>query len=444
MNKPAIDNNPCISAMTQYAHSIDQATAINTPWLEVYRQKNLKQLQQTTLPTHKDEYFKYNRLDIFKQRNFSANINIATATNNSLNLSEKAIKGIERIEQIVFINGQLSNELSSVTTHKVTQFCDANTVQQHKILKQLNSQSNQENKKINPFTLLNACLVQQGVLIEIDEESNDNIIEILNIIDGSVSDSTFATNIVIDIADNSKATIISRAINWDLATKNTNLSTQQTLVNIGKNSQFTHYSLQLENAHSVCFSNIEYNLQSNATLEAFYGATGSILKKIDITVNHLGQYTNASLNGLYAAAEEQQIDYHTIVNHPLANGQTNEVFRGIVNHKAEATFNGRIHIYKDAQKTRAELSNKNLVLSDDAVIHTKPELEIYADDVICAHGATVSRMDNESLNYLQSRAIPKDEAQLMLSYGFFNEILADLKHHSVADYLRPILFKRFI
>ncbi len=446
MNKPAIDNNPFISAMTLYAQSINKDTAINAQWLEDYRQKNLAQLQQTTLPTHKDEHFKYNRLDIFKQRNFSANINIATVTNNSLNLSEKAIKGIEKIEQIVFINGQYSSKLSSVTKHTITQFCDANSVQQHKILKQFNSQSNQENKKINPFTLLNACLVQQGVLIEIDEESNDNntIVEILNIIDGSASDSTFATHIVIDIADNSKATIISRAINWDSATKHTNLSTQQTLVNIGQNSQFTHYSLQLENAHCVCFSNIEYNLQANANLQAFYGATGSILKKIDITVNHLGQYANASLNGLYAAAEEQQIDYHTIVNHPLANGQTNEVFRGIVNHKAEATFNGRIHIYKDAQKTRAELSNKNLVLSDDAIIHTKPELEIYADDVICAHGATVSRMDNESLNYLQARAIPKDEAQLMLSYGFFNEILADLKHHSVANYLRPILFKRFI
>ena len=106
-------------------------------------------------------------------------------------------------------------------------------------------------------------------------------------------------------------------------------------------------------------------------------------------------------------------------------------------------FNGRIHIYKDAQKTLAELSNKNLLLSNKAEINTKPELEIYADDVRCAHGATVAQMDKTALFYLLSRGIPKQKAELMLSFGFINELLAGLKHASVADYLRPILAKLF-
>ncbi len=282
-----------------------------------------------------------------------------------------------------------------------------------------------------------------NVLIEVDTDSPDVIIEIVHIIGSGAANAALATQVLIDIADNSRATVVSRSLNWFFDDSNSAFSTQRFIANIGTNAQLDHYQLQLENAHAVHFGAAEYNLYTNATLKAFHGATGGHLKKMDITVNHRGQHAHAFLDGLYAATDSQQIDFHTTVNHPLPNGQTDEVFRGIVNGQAEATFNGRIHIFADAQKTRAELSNKNLILSDSAQIHTKPELEIYADDVVCAHGATVSRLDTESLNYLRARGIPKSEAELMLSYGFFNEILDELAHAEIADYLRPILFKRF-
>ena len=136
------------------------------------------------------------------------------------------------------------------------------------------------------------------------------------------------------------------------------------------------------------------------------------------------------------------MDYHTCVEHAVPHCTTDEVFRGIVADEARAVFNGRIHIHPGAQKTRAELSNRNLLTSADAEVNTKPELEIYADDVQCAHGATVAQLDDTSLHYLRTRGIAEDEARVMLSFGFINEVIDTIRCERVRDYLRPLLARR--
>lgn len=412
-----------------------------TPWLSDYRDSQRQQFAQAEFPHSRVEHFKYNRLDAFAEYDFCqvAKIN---PDSESIALDTRLVSGLddgEDVDLIVFVNGQYSATLSHIKQHRITPFCDASDAQQDKILAMLNAQS----IKHNPFIALNAALTDNGVLIEVDGNSPDALIEIMTIGKPGANNATTATQVLFDIADNAKATAIGRSISWDVDQQDTALSTIRALANIGKNAEFTHYHLQLENPHSLHFGSVEYNLQASAKLNAFYAATGGNLKKIDITVNHLGKNTYAGLNGLYAATDNQQVDYHTTINHTEPNGTTNENFRGIINGAAEGVFNGRIHIYPDAQKTLAELSNKNLLLADDSTIHTKPELEIYADDVICAHGATVSRIDDESLYYLLARGIAKAEAELMLSYGFFNEILAEIDNQSIADYIRPILFNRF-
>ncbi len=428
-------NTAFIPAITNLAKQADEAA--KNAWLGDYRRAQIAALAQAEFPHAKIEHFKYNRFDVFEQHNFDR---FAT-TSEPIQLDSRLIEGLEAetIERAVFLNGRFSPALSQLNAHRVTEFAAANEAQQQKILAMLQAQDVSH----NPFIQYNAGVSDEGVLIEIDEKSPNSILEVLSIIGTGTSHASLATQVLIDVADNSKASVVSRSLNWVLSRQNASLSTQRILANIGKNATLTHYHLQLENPTCVHFGSVEYNLQSHSTLKAFYGATGGTLKKMDVTVNHLGQHAHAFLDGLYAASDKQQIDFHTTVNHPLPNGETDEIFRGIVNGQAEVTFNGRIHIFEDAQKTRAELSNKNLILSDDASIHTKPELEIYADDVVCAHGATISRMNDESLNYLRARSIAKEEAELMLSYGFFNELLDNLEHQAVGDYLRPILFKRF-
>src|SRR5690606_17970776 len=125
------------------------------------------------------------------------------------------------------------------------------------------------------------------------------------------------------------------------------------------------------------------------------------------------------------------------------NCTSNEVFRGIVGDSAQAIFNGRIYIHPQAQKTLAELSNKNLLTSNKAEVNTKPELEIYADDVKCAHGATISQLNTTARYYLQSRGLSRSEADVMLSFGFINELLEQIAQPAVRDYLQPRLASLF-
>jgi Fe-S cluster assembly protein SufD len=127
------------------------------------------------------------------------------------------------------------------------------------------------------------------------------------------------------------------------------------------------------------------------------------------------------------------------MEHLTPHCTSSEVFRGIIGDNAKAVFNGRIHIVKGAQKTNAQLSNKNLLASDTAEVNTKPELEIYANDVLCAHGATVAQLDKELLYYMQSRGIDRKSAEMMLSYGFVNELIAAIRIDAIADYLRPMV-----
>ncbi len=424
---------------SRVAFADDFDTLAQTPWLSEYRGKQRLLLGNAKFPTHKTEHFKYNCLDIFETHDFAKNVSVDESE--TLDDTIQAIDGISTsyaVDRLVFVNGHFSQQLSQIQHHRVTPFADADAKQQEKILSMLEK----HDVTYNPFAMLNAALTENGILLEVTTESPDAIIELVTVLDSKAINATVASQVLLDIADGAKASMIGRAISHGIEQNDVVLSTIRTVINVGVEAEFTHYHLQLEDPHSLYFGNIEYNLQSAAKLDAFYAATGGRLKKIDITVNHLGQHAYAGLDGLYAAAESQQIDYHTTVNHMVPNGTTDENFRGIVSDTAEGVFNGRIYIAQDAQKTLAELSNKNLLMSDNAIVHTKPELEIYADDVICAHGATVSRIDDDSMHYLRTRGIDKEEAEVMLSLGFLDELLLNLPHAEIADYIRPILFQR--
>src|SRR5947199_3051030 len=157
----------------------------------------------------------------------------------------------------------------------------------------------------------------------------------------------------------------------------------------------------------------------------------------------LSEGTEATLNGLYIVNGTQHVDNHTAIDHAKPHGASHEIYKGILDGRSSAVFNGRIIVRKDAQKTDSKQTNKNLVLSDDAVIDTKPELQILADDVRCTHGATIGQLDAESLFYLRSRGIGKDEARSLLTYAFAQDIVDRVKVQSLRDSLKLILFAKF-
>ena len=155
------------------------------------------------------------------------------------------------------------------------------------------------------------------------------------------------------------------------------------------------------------------------------------------------EQVNAYLNGLYVLNQKQVIDNHTLVDHAMPNCYSNELYKGIIGDEAQGVFNGKIWVREDAQKTNAYQSNKNLLLSNQASMNTKPQLEIYADDVKCAHGSTVGQLNDAALFYMQQRGVSREEAKLLLQFAFINEVIDKMELEPLRDRLHHLVEKRF-
>ena len=203
-----------------------------------------------------------------------------------------------------------------------------------------------------------------------------------------------------------------------------------------------HYKLQQEGPAAFHVAAMHAQLGRSANFSSTSISFGAALARNDVTAT-LSEGTEATLNGLYVATGSQHIDNHTVIDHAKPHGTSRELYKGILDGKASAVFNGRILVRKDAQKTDSKQTNKNLVLSDEAVIDTKPELRIFADDVRCTHGATIGQLDSESLFYLQSRGIGRREARTLLTYAFAQDVVDRVKAGELRDSLERILFGKF-
>jgi Fe-S cluster assembly protein SufD len=210
----------------------------------------------------------------------------------------------------------------------------------------------------------------------------------------------------------------------------------------GDASVVDHYKVQLEGREAFHVATMQATLGRSANFSSHSISLGGALVRNDANAT-LSEGTEATLNGLYLVNGTQHVDNHTVIDHAKPHGTSHEVYKGILDGHAVAVFNGRIIVRKDAQKTDSKQTNKNLVLSDDAVINTKPELQILADDVRCTHGATIGQLDDEAMFYLQSRGIGKQDARSLLTYAFAQDIIDRIKVPSLKESLERILFEKF-
>jgi Fe-S cluster assembly protein SufD len=210
---------------------------------------------------------------------------------------------------------------------------------------------------------------------------------------------------------------------------------------VGDGAVVDHYKIQRESLTAFHVATMQAALDRGANFSSHSISLGGALARNDANAI-LSEGTEATLNGLYIVNGTQHIDNHTILDHAKPHGASHEMYKGILDDKAVAVFNGRIIVRKDAQKTDSKQTNKNLVLSDNAVINTKPELQIHADDVRCTHGATIGQLDSEALFYLQSRGIPRSEARSLLTYAFAQDIIDRIKVQPLRASLERMLFEK--
>ncbi|HUA58786.1 MAG TPA: Fe-S cluster assembly protein SufD [Verrucomicrobiae bacterium] len=220
------------------------------------------------------------------------------------------------------------------------------------------------------------------------------------------------------------------------------LTNAVTEVVCGDRAVVDHYRVQQESLQAFHIGTLQAKLGRSANFSTHNISLGAALARFD-TGAVLSEGTEAVINGLYIVGGTQHVDNHTVIDHAMPHGASHELYKGILDGQAHAVFNGRIIVRPDAQKTDSKQTNKNLVLSDDAVIDTKPELQIHADDVRCTHGATIGQLDAESMFYLQSRGIGKSDARSLLTYAFAQDIVDRIKVQSLRDSLERSLFEKF-
>ncbi|WP_430462969.1 Fe-S cluster assembly protein SufD [Thalassolituus sp. LLYu03] len=409
------------------------------PFLSALNQQGQDAFAAASIPTRKTEAWKYTSLLKLTGAEFGAVQN--TALTSELQAAAK-IDGLNAA-RLVFVNGQLNRELSdALALEQVTLFSAANSAQQALISEKLGSVLAQANGSEHLFNDLNNAAVNEGVLVQIGKNQRlEQALQILHLTTTNAQPFTVNARLLLVLENGAEATVVEQ-YGSDSA-EQLSFTNALTEIIVGDNARIQHYRLETMQEQALHIGSTHIALSRDSQYNAFHLGLGTNLTRNDIVVNHNVGGSHAEIAGVYIPQNAQVIDFHTCIEHKVAHCTSNEVFRGIMNDKAKAIFNGRIHIHPQAQKTNAQLSNKNLLLTNSAEIYTKPELEIYADDVKCAHGATVAQLEEKARFYLQSRGISKREAEVMLSFGFINELLESLPHEAITNLLRPVLAKRF-
>lgn len=417
-----------MSAFQQQA--VQLATRQQSPeWLAPLRYEGAEQWLQAAWPTRKTELWKYTPLMQLQSSEFGAWGDVVQGWQERIELPD-----IEAT-RLVFVNGVLDQTASDDLPQQLTLFSRADEQQQAVIRQYLGRILNVER---HLFAALSNAWVSEGVLLHVPRGTVlEKPLYIVHVSTAQTEAAVSCQRVLLVLEEGARAEVIEHFVSTT--------DEQNTFVNalteahVSDNAELHHCRINLEQEDLMHIGGVHADLHRDARFHGFTIAEGSRLKRIDYQVNHRGTGAHLGLKGIYLARNRQLVDYHTNLEHIAAHCTSDEVFRGIIGDRAKAVFNGRIHIHQDAQKTLAELNNRNLLTSNTAEIDTKPELEIYADDVRCAHGATVSQLDATALYYLQSRGVPREQARVMLSLGFVNELLSDVSQPTVREFLHQHL-----
>jgi Fe-S cluster assembly protein SufD len=423
--------------MTDFQSQAIKLAAQQQPlqWLQRFRAAAANDWLAQAWPTRKTEHWKYTPLQGLQKT-------LLTAFGNRSGFSAELDAELRRqlipldALRLVFINGVFDAD-NSILADVAVRFSQANSEQQALIEKHLGKIVEGER---HLFATLNNAWLDEGVLLHVPRNQRlEKPVYIVNITSGAACASNQRLLIVLD--ENAQAEVVEHYFTCGAA--QTGFVNSLTEIYLADGANLQHYRLNMEAEQAQHVGAVHVDLQRNARLRGFALALGASVMRIDYQLNHRGPGAELDLQGVYLPRNQQVVDYHTNICHWVPHCTSNEVFRGIISDSAQAIFNGRIYIHQDAQKTLAELSNKNLLTSNKAEVNTKPELEIYADDVKCAHGATISQLNENARYYLRSRGLSRAEADVMLSFGFINELLEQIAQPVVHDYLQPRLAHLF-
>lgn len=391
---------------------------------EEKRIDSLNLLNQLQFPTSKDEAWKYTRLGKISGGNY----HLQEGTKESI-ISEL----IENLEGtiLVFVNGKYAIELSKIDPEVGVSISPIHRVDKTWLDANTSIGKNQEEL----FLLLNNYFAQDGIAIEIEKNTQSNqTIQVLNYI--TEKNALVATRNAIVIKEGASIELV---MSYYAENETSSFSSHFTEITIENNAKLTLHKIQNENSTNLTIASEEINQgkDSNVTLHTYTLNGGLVRNNVYANVN--GQNSESNLYGIYLLNEKQHVDNHTTIDHQVAHCLSNELYKGVLSDQSTGVFNGKVFVRKDAQKINAFQSNANVLLSDLASMNSKPELEIYADDVKCSHGSTTGQIDEEAVFYLRARGISEKNAKLLMIDAFIGEVIEKNTNERVKEKIYTLL-----
>ena len=423
--------------LSDFERSEKELSRIGRPGLHRLRKAAIASFAELGFPTLRDEEWRFTNVSPIAKIPFRT-------------VPEYEVNGlsVERIEQaafrlgpchrLVFVNGHYAANLSSLRSlpEGVIVSSLATMLDTHPEMVESHL-AKHANYKNNAFIALNTAFLRDGAFISIPK--GKVIAEPIHLVFVSTTAGEGAVShprTLILAGSSSQAAFVESYLGLDDNVYFTNAVTE---LIVGEGAMIDHYKLLRESNEAFHVATLQVRLDRSGNFSSNAITMGGAIVRNEINAVLDAEGSECTLNGLFMGNGQQLIDNHTVIDHAKPHCTSHELYKGILDGKARGVFNGKIYVRQDAQKTDAKQTNKTLLLSDDAVINTKPQLEIYADDVKCTHGATVGQLDDDSIFYLRSRGIGLEEARALLVYAFANDIIGRIKIQPVRDHLEEIL-----
>ena len=403
-----------------------------------YRTKAIANFEQLGLPTNKSEEYRFTPITKAIAKNFEWKNKLSPSSISSID--QFLIDGIEATI-LVFVNGSYSQSHSKIDHSskeiKITSLSEAFRADKEVISKYFDKVSQSE---ADPFAAMNTAFWQEGIFIHVSENTKvERPILFLHISDANQEQVITHSRLLLVVEKGSSLSVIEK---FDSVGSNPIFQTLTEEIIVKENAQLEYCKIQNDSGNSHQVTNTVIQQSNSSKVDTCTITLNGQLVRNNFSIVIDGEHCESHFHGLYLLNGNTIADNHTVVDHKKPNSFSNELYKGIMDGNSKGIFNGKIFVRPQAQKTNAFQSNRNILMSEDATVNTKPQLEIWADDVKCSHGCTSGQLDEEALFYLQTRGIPYDSAKAMLLYAFALDVLAPVKNEKLKVYLDSLIAER--
>jgi len=402
-------------------------------WLSDLRQQAVTQFEKAGLPNKKEEDWKYTSLWGLSQLDF--NHDVAQANLEQAQIDEVAL--LAEAYRFVIVDGVFCSALSALAGLPT-----GVTVQPFS--KSLSSAEGQLGQQVAldkaGLTALNTMMMKEGVMLHVAANTTvDKPIELLVISSGQTENLAVHLRNMLVLETGAEAAIVEHYAGLTDGVNFTNVVTE---VALAEQAKLHHSKLQQESTQAFHIATLAAKQAASSEWHTHNIALGAALARTDVHTSLEGEQAHTTMDGLYLLKNEQHADTHTRIDHTVPNTTSNELYKGVLDDDCHAVFNGKVIVHKDAQKTDSNQYNHNLLLSRGCEIDTKPEMEIYADDVKCGHGSTVGQLDMDQLFFLRARGLDEVTARSLLTHAFAVEVLDRISSDVVREAFSALIEQR--